>query len=99
MHIERYRQNKIIYKIVLFFILAIIVFYAKNLSRINKEIIKYQYEPLYSPYYIVSEDYYTSQNIDQLISNFINCEQKNLNCLADLSPKVGLLYKKYIFFR
>jgi hypothetical protein len=97
--IERYRQNKIIYKIVLFFILAIIVFYVKNLSRINKEIIKYQYEPLHSPYYIVSEDYYTSQNIDQLISNFINCEQKNLNCLADLSPKVGLLYNKYIFFR
>lgn len=97
--IEKYQQDKIIYKIIFIFVVTIFIFYGRNLSRINKEVIKYQYNPLQKPYYNVNDDFYnTFQNIDKLILNFKNCQQLNLNCDLNSSPKVNLYLNKYIFF-
>jgi hypothetical protein len=98
--IEKYQQDKIIYKIIFIFVVTIFIFYGRNLSRINKEVVKYQYNPLQKPYYIVNDDFYNiSQNIDKLILNFKNCQQLNLNCEINSSPNVSFFYNKYVFFR
>jgi hypothetical protein len=98
--IEKYQQDKIIYKIIFIFIVTIFIFYGRNLSRINKEITKYHYNPLQNPYYVVNNDFfYISQNIDKLILNFKNCQQLNLSCEVNSSPKVSLFHNKYVFFR
>jgi hypothetical protein len=97
--IEKYKQDRIIYKIIFIFVVTIFIFYGRNFSRISKEVIKYKYNPLQKPYYIVNDDFYnTFQNIDKSILNFKNCQQLNLNCELNSSPKVSLYLNKYIFF-
>lgn len=60
--------------------------------------VKYQYNLMQKQYYIVNNEFYnTFQNIDKSIFNFKNCQQLNLNCEINLTPKVSLFHNKYIF--
>ena len=52
------------------------VFVSKNIVRINKEIIKYGYEPFENPYYFISEDgFYFEKRIVEL-NNINNKKDK-----------------------
>ena len=100
LQLELYHQNKISKKIIFIFILVAIIFFGRNLNRINKEAKHYGYNPLINPIYTVENSFFSIPNtIEKLILNFNNCKNSNKNCIQDLNPKVGLFFNKYYFFR
>ncbi len=78
----------------LLIIITLAVFFGRNINRINKEHIIYNYNPLNDPFYQINNNYFDEyNNIKTLISNYNNCEQnKNCNTI-----KVKKNFGTYIF--
>jgi hypothetical protein len=87
------------FKIIIFLILiTCLIFYGRNMKRINFEITKYGYSPLVKPYFSIDENYFRfDKQVKALVLNYNNCNEKiNSNCLI-MSPKVKD-FKGYKFF-
>ena len=76
-----------------------LIFFGRNLDRINNEKEIYGYNFLVQPYYSINNQFFSIQNeFARLIKNFEECK-KNVdnNCIKDLEPKVIKSFGKYIF--
>jgi hypothetical protein len=75
-----------------------LIFYGRNIKRINFEIAKYGYSPIVKPFYSIDENYFRfDKQVKALILNYNNCNEKiSSNCLI-MSPKVED-FKGYKFF-
>lgn len=98
--LEKYKQKELFKKIVFIFLVVAFVFVGRNISRINNERIKYSYNFLIKPNYIVEENFFLIPFlVDDLIFNFNNCITSKDNCKTNMTYKVNLLYNKYIFYK
>jgi hypothetical protein len=96
--LEKYKRNYMRPKIIIIFFVTILIFYGRNIYRIDQESKKYDYKPLLSPNYIVTQDFFrTFNDINELILNFNNCRISNTKCIPNTVPNVELLYGKYVF--
>ena len=61
-------------------LISFLVFFVRNIDRINNEIEKYDYRPLHHPYFIVDANYYKiDKKLKLLVNNYHNCIT-NQNC-------------------
>jgi hypothetical protein len=81
--------------------ITLFIFLARNITRINSEIIKYNYEPIKKTFYHVNLDqkenfFVPNEQIKYLINEFILCQNKNYskNC-AQTKNQIGLFLNKY----
>lgn len=96
--LEKYKKNYMRPKIIIIFFVTILIFCGRNIYRIDQESKKYNYNPILSPYYIVTQDFFRIFNdINELILNFNNCQISNTKCIPSTVPNVELLYDKYVF--
>jgi len=93
-----YKDKKNEKKFYIFMIIGFVIFFGRNIDRIEKENKLYGYNPLKNPYYSFNQNFYQIQNtFESLINNYELCNQKKNECITDLEPKVIKKYKKYIF--
>ena len=87
------------YKFFGLILFTFLIFFVRNISRINQEIIKYSYKPITEAYYNVNNSHFRIDNkFKELIKNFQECEKNTNECNLDLQPKVNKLLKnRYIF--
>ena len=73
--------------------------YRKNISRIKDEQIKYSYKPFKETYYKVEQLHFRiDYKFNELIENFIKCNNGESDCELDLKPKMKKFLKdRYIF--
>ena len=79
--------------------ITIIIFSLRNIDRINKEIVKYDYNPLKDPYYLVNDDHFRIQkNFDKLITDFKNCNLGLTKCDRKILSQVKEIFpNRYLF--
>ena len=100
LQLEKYIQKNSFKKIVFIFSIVAIVFIGRNINRINSEAKQYSYNFLTKPTYNVEKNFFqVPLLIENLISNFDNCKQTKANCETALTPKVTILYNKYVFYK
>lgn len=80
--------------------LCLVIFFVRNIDRINNEITKYNFIPFLDNSFRISDNHFRIKNqIDELIKNYELCKQKSNLCKKNESFKV---YKKnniYFFSR
>ena len=92
-------DNKIVkFKFLILIIVVSIIFSARNINRINKEIEKYSYSPLYDPFYRVTDaDFIFDKMFTNIISNHENCQNLKEKCNLKLRPKLKRYGNTFIF--
>ncbi|WP_440932446.1 hypothetical protein [Candidatus Pelagibacter sp.] len=99
--LERYKDKiaNIKKKIIILISFTIIIFFSRNIDRINKEIIKYSYNPLKNPYYLINDNHFRVQkNFDKLITNFKNCNLELKQCDNKILKQVKEIFpNRYLF--
>ena len=79
-------------------IVGLLIFFGRNINRIENENKLYGYNPFINPYYSFDQKYYSIQaTFNTLIKNFELCNENNSKCIIDLKPIVVKKYGKYIF--
>ncbi len=75
------------HKIVFLITLSLVIFVGRNLNRIDNEINKYKYQPISYPFYEINEVHFRIDlNIKELIKQFKNCENKDLETCQNNKP-------------
>ena len=78
-------------------LIGFVIFFGRNIDRIEKEKNIYGYKPLLETYYLFDKKYYSiQQEFNTLIQNFENCKNEKNPCL-NLKPEVIKKNGKYIF--
>ena len=99
--LERYKNNiiNIKKKTIILLCITIIIFSLRNIDRINDEIVKYDYNPLKNPYYLLNDNHFRVQkNFDQLITNFENCNLDLTKCDRKIFNQVKEVFpNRYLF--
>ena len=99
--LERYENkiDKVKKKITILISITIIIFFSRNIDRINNEIIKYEYKPLNNPYYFIDDNHFRVQNnFNELIDNHKNCDLDLKNCDEKKLLKIKeILPNRYLF--
>ena len=101
--LERY-DNSISEKKKKFLILISIiflVFFVRNISRINDEMIKYSYKPVTETNYKLGDLHFRLDvKFKKLIKNYKLCKNKKDDCNLDLEPQVREFFKnRYVFIK
>ena len=81
--LEKYNNSyqNIFKKTVALVIITVVIFLARNLIRVEKEIDKYGYEPIKSSFYKVEKIFFrVDKQFKILINNYNNCLIDNSNC-------------------
>ena len=74
-------NNVSIKKINIIILITLVIFSLRNFSRINNEIVKYNYQPFMKPYYYVDDSHFRyKKKFDELINNYYQCQNKKINC-------------------
>ena len=98
-HLSKYSIKPKLLKKKTFFIifLTIVIFLSRNISRIDKEYHKYDYNILYNAFYWEEQQNFKIFNqIKKLNKCYI---KKDLNFCSDYNIKVKFLNNRYIFYR
>ncbi len=94
-----YKDKNYVKKFYILMIIGLIIFFGRNIDRIENENDLYGYNPFKSPYYSFNQKFYLIQNtFNSLVNNYESCIQKENECISDLKPTVVKKYNKYIFF-
>ena len=81
-------------------LITISIFSYRNIDRLYKENKKYEYNVFKRPYYEINNVHFrVDKEIDNLITNYINCLENNKNCNFSENYKVKKSFGKYIFVR
>ena len=56
--LENFINKKMVSRIKVLVLISFLVFFVRNIDRINNEIEKYDYRPLHHPYFFVVANYY-----------------------------------------
>ena len=68
-------------KVSILFIITIIIFVGRNISRISDEYKQYAYNPIKNVYYRIDESHFRiEKGLKKIINNYKNCEMKNIKC-------------------
>jgi len=79
-------------------IFSFIVFFGRNISRIENEITKYSYRPFVDNSFRISDNHYKLQkNMNYLIDNYERCNKEKKNCNKKLAIIVDKGLYTYIF--
>ena len=91
-------NNKKYYNIAWIFIaISLLVFFSRNINRINNENKIYNYEPLKNPSYILDKTHFRMQDyMEMIFDNYENCKQQNLKCDRSLAKLIKV--KGYYIF-
>ena len=89
------KKKRFIFLIFLIFL----IFFLRNTFRINQEINKYAYKPTRETYYQLNSSHFRiDKRFNELIKNFISCENLKSDCKLDLKPEIKkFLNNRYIF--
>ena len=95
--LENFINKKMVSRIKVLVLISFLVFFVRNIDRINNEIEKYDYRPLHHPYFIVDANYYKiDKKLKLLVNNYHNCIT-NQNCENHDINKVKKAYGKIYF--
>ena len=101
--LERFSHEvgKIKNKIIVLMLITLIVFFSRNLVRINDEMVKYDYNPLKNVYYKVDQNHFRIQILfNKILDNHKNCEVNISDCKLVEGIKVKKIFSNnYIFIR
>ena len=87
-------------KTIIILLITISIFSYRNIDRLYKENKKYEYNVFKRPYYEINNVHFrVDKEIDNLITNYINCLENNKNCNFSENYKVKKSFGKYIFVR
>ena len=98
-HLNKYSINTYLFKKKVYFLifLTIIVFFSRNVSRLNNEYELYSYNLLDNAYY---RSYGQNFNILKSIRNINKCNiEKELTVCSNSNSKVKFLINSYIYYR
>lgn len=99
--LERNHVNAkvIVPRLYVLLVITIIIFLARNILRVNNEIIKYDYKPLSYAFYYIDQNHFRVQVfIKKLIENYKNCGDNSKICDSNLKNKVREFYpERYLF--
>ena len=77
-------------------VLSLLIFFTRNLVRLNKEIITYDYNPINNVYYEIDDRHFRLQKILQdKINSFEFCKNDKKNCSKE-SSKVKKVFNFYL---
>ena len=77
-----------------------IIFIYRNIDRIYKENQKYKYNVFLSPYYEITDVHFrVDKGVDNLINNYLDCIENNINCDSSKNYQVREIFGKYVFTR
>jgi hypothetical protein len=106
--LSRLENNFLNKKKIIFFLIicSFLIFFTRNIYRIYKEYVKYDYNPFLNPYYQIDKNEYetTSANIKKIIEDFSECNlNKQNNCsntpLKFRGVSIGIKeFSSYIIF-
>ena len=95
--IDKSKRDKTFVKMRILVLISLIIFFARNINRINNEIVKYDYKPFKDPYLNVESNFFLiNDKINLLINNYINCQKSN-SCSEVSEKKVKKIYGKFYF--
>ena len=87
-------------KTIIILLITISIFSYRNIDRLYKENKKYEYNVFKRPYYELNNVHFrVDKELDNLITNYINCLENNKNCNFSENYKVKKTFGKYIFVR
>ena len=98
--IGRFQNNikSIKKKVFILISISFLVFFIRNIDRINDEVVKYDYRPLSKPFFRVNEDHFRVHNqFNNLLNNYESCV-KDVDCNKILYQKVRkTIFGNYVF--
>ena len=73
---EKYMRNTTI-----LLIITLMIFYGRNINRLNKEIDQYKYKPINTTFYEVTKnDFRIKEITDKIYKDYLKCKEKNQKC-------------------
>ena len=99
---ESYKNNpkEIKKKTLILLSISFLIFFSRNVNRINNEIVKYNYQPIKEPYFRISDNHFRfNEKFKILIDNYENCIL-GINCNQNLYKKIKKNnFGNYIFVK
>ena len=85
------------HKFISVILIVFLIFFTRNIFRIQDEMTKYSYKPLTSTFYLVDETHFRiDTRLKELIKNFEECKKNTSDCKFDLLPEINKLSKNSI---
>ena len=92
--------RQVIKKTFIILLIAYSIFIYRNIDRIYKENQKYKYNVFISPYYEITDVHFrVDKEVDNLINNYLDCIENNINCDSSKNYQVREIFGKYVFMR
>ena len=74
-------KEKYIRNVTILLIITLMVFYGRNINRLNKEIEQYKYKPINTTFYEVTKnDFRIKEITDKIYKDYLKCREKNQKC-------------------
>ena len=97
---KNFNPSNIIHKTNILIIIAILIFYGRNIDRLVKENKKYDFNPIINPVYRVNNNYFSINNkMKDIVSNEFFCDASLKNCKNNTGIDVDEKYGYKIFFK
>lgn len=92
--------EKIKKRIHILLIISLVVFFGRNVVRLNQEYKKYDYNPFKNIHYRFNDSHFNIQQaIEKLIIDYNNCNVQKKTCLKNKGLNVNKVYNRHVFFR
>ncbi len=91
-------KKKMYLRIKFLLVLCLIIFFGRNLDRINNEITKYKFKPFIDNNFRITDNHFRiKSSMEKIITNYQICKKQNIICNKDLSPNVEIINNRYYF--
>ena len=93
-------DKNIFFKTNILLIIALTVFFGRNINRLINENDKYNFNPFSSPVYRITDNHFLLQKkLKEIVDNKNHCNSKNIQCVKNMSINVKQQSGYKIFFR
>jgi len=97
---KRVHDKNIFFKTNVLLIIALTVFFGRNINRLINENDKYNFNPFSNPVYRITNNNFRLQNkLKEIVNNKDHCDSKNIQCVEIMSINVKKQSGYKIFFR